>query len=121
MHEVARHTIHSSETLEIAMETLLSMIQEHEMFFKENQSDDAEKVTPFRRIRKSLQFQSTILKCLHLRSKAIEERLRNEINLVSSTCIGPEESNLLIVRRGVQHGRPIRQPYPSAHRRSNPV
>jgi hypothetical protein len=87
MHEIARHTIHSSETLETAMETLLSMIQEHEVFFKENPSGDAGKVMLFRQIRKSLRLQSTILKCLHPRSKAIEERLRNEINLVSSTCI----------------------------------
>jgi hypothetical protein len=82
MHEIARHAIHSSETLGMATETLRSMIEEHELFVRENLSQDAGKIVPAREIRSSLQFQSTILKCLHLRSKAIEERLRNEINMV---------------------------------------
>lgn len=66
----------------MAGETLRSMIEEHELFVRENLPQDAGKVVPSREIRNSLQFQSTILKCLHLRSKAVEERLRNEINMV---------------------------------------
>src|SRR5436305_7557295 len=86
MHEIARHAIHSSETLEMAMETLSQMIQEHQAWFNENVTENAKKTVSLKLTRKSLQFQSTILKCLHLRAKAIEERLRNEINLVLSTC-----------------------------------
>ena len=85
MHEIARHAIHSSETLEMAMETLSQMIQEHQTWFNENAGENASKTVSLKPIRKSLQFQSTILKCLHLRSKAVEQRLRNEINLVLST------------------------------------
>jgi hypothetical protein len=84
MHEIARHAIHSSETLEMAMETLSQMIQEHQAWFKDNAAEKASKTVPLEPIRKPLQYQSTILKCLHLRAKAIEERLRNEINLVLS-------------------------------------
>jgi len=85
MHEIARHAIHSSETLEMAMETLSRMIQEHQAWFNENVAENASKTVSLKPVRKSLQFQSTLLKCLHLRSKAVEERLRNEINLVLST------------------------------------
>jgi len=85
MHEIARHAIHSSETLEMAMETLSRMIQEHQTWFNENVAENASKAVSLKPVRKSLQFQSTLLKCLHLRSKAVEERLRNEINLVLST------------------------------------
>ena len=93
MHEIARHAIHSSETLEMAMETLSQMIQEHQTWFKENAAKNASKTVSPSPIRKPLQYQSTILKCLHLRAKAIEERLRNEINLVLSACTsGVKES-----------------------------
>jgi hypothetical protein len=85
MHEIARHAIHSSETLEMAMETLSRMIQEHQAWFDDNAAENASKTVSLKPIRKSLQYQNTILKCLHLRAKAIEERLRNEINLVLST------------------------------------
>jgi hypothetical protein len=85
MHEIARHAIHSSETLEMAMETLSQMIQEHQAWFNDNPAENASKTVSLEPIRKPLQYQKTILKCLHGRAKAIEERLRNEINLVLST------------------------------------
>ena len=84
MHEIARHATHSSETLEVAMEVLSQMIQEHRAWFNDNAAKNANKAMSLEPIRKSLQYQNTILKCLHLRAKAIEERLRNEINLVLS-------------------------------------
>lgn len=84
MHEIGRHAIHSSETLEMAAAIVQSMIDDHELFVKENLPQDVGPIVSARQIRRSLQYQSTILKCLHLRSKAIEGRLRNEINLVIS-------------------------------------
>jgi hypothetical protein len=84
MHEIARHAIHSSETLEMSMEVLSQMIQEHRTWFNDNAAKSVSKAVSLEPIRKSLQYQKTILKCLHLRAKAIEERLRNEINLVLS-------------------------------------
>jgi hypothetical protein len=38
MPEIARHAIHSSETLTVAIQAIASMIQEHEIFFEENSS-----------------------------------------------------------------------------------
>jgi hypothetical protein len=90
MHELARHTIHNSEMLAIAIETTSSIIEEQELFFKENSSALFEEKSSlskaaalFQGTSKALRFQKTIFKCLYLRSKALEERLRNEINLVS--------------------------------------
>jgi hypothetical protein len=84
MHELARHTIHSSEMLETALETLAAMIQEHDAVFEnvEGLGMNLTK-TVWRKTGRDLKFQSTLLKGFYARSKALEERLRNEISLVS--------------------------------------
>ena len=86
MHEIARHVIHSSETLAVAIETMASMIQEHRVFFEENPSllSAAMKLAS-NETGRTFRSQSSIFKGLHLRSKALEERLQNEINLVITT------------------------------------
>ena len=82
MHDIARHVIHSSEVLAIAIETTTSMIQEHDVFFEENPTLRETAPMISRQIKRDLQLHSTVLKCLHLRSTALEQRLRNEISLV---------------------------------------
>ena len=87
MHEMARHAIHSSEMLAMAIETLTSIIQEHQIFVADNSIG----VGIYRQTEKDLRYLSTLFKSLHLRSKALEERMRNEINLViliKSQCRG---------------------------------
>jgi hypothetical protein len=79
MHEMARHAIHSSEMLAMAIETLTSIIQEYEIFV----ADSSTTAVKYRQTEKDLRYISTLFKSLHLRSKALEERLKNEINLVS--------------------------------------
>jgi hypothetical protein len=85
MHEIARHAIHSSETLAMAKETVTSLVQEHEIFFKENGLLPARSITlskHCKQTRRIFRSQITLLNCLYLRSKALEERLQNEIHLV---------------------------------------
>jgi hypothetical protein len=82
MHEIARHAIHSSETLAIAIGTVGNMIQEHEIFFEENPLVPQGSTMLSKQTRRILRSHIMMLKFLHLRSKALEERLRNEINLV---------------------------------------
>lgn len=82
MHEIARHTIHSSETLVMAKETMTSLVQEHEIFFEENGLLPARTITLSKQTRRIFRSQITLINCLYLRSKALEERLQNEINLV---------------------------------------
>ncbi|KAJ8063444.1 hypothetical protein OCU04_008661 [Sclerotinia nivalis] len=81
MHELARHAIHTSEMLETTLETLMAIIREHELFFNNNTTLPKSIRTISKQTMRDLQFQNTILKSLHLRSKALEDRLRNEINL----------------------------------------
>jgi hypothetical protein len=82
MHDLARHTIHSSETLAIAVETVTRVIQEHEIFFNENTLLPMMSIMLSKQTRRTFRSQVALLKSLYLRSKALEERLRNEINLV---------------------------------------
>jgi hypothetical protein len=82
MHEIARHVIHFSEVLSVAIETVTSMIYEHEVFFEENSALLQLAIVLSQGTRRKLRFQITILKSLYSRSKALEERLRNEISLV---------------------------------------
>jgi hypothetical protein len=87
MHDIARHTIHSSEIIAMAIETIASMIQEHEVFFDENQYLPKPTVLLSKQTRRILRFQNSIFKSLYLRSKALEERLQNEINLVTHLAL----------------------------------
>ncbi|KAG9234148.1 hypothetical protein BJ875DRAFT_462349 [Amylocarpus encephaloides] len=81
IHELARHTIHCTETLGMAIETMTSLTGEHQIFFDENESLPKEIITKSKQTRRSLRSQMVLLKSLHLRSKALEERLRNETTL----------------------------------------
>ena len=73
----------------MAMETVATMTSEHDHFGRAHPSaeDGRSLLSSFEKTRKALTLQRTLLKCLHLRSRALDERLRNEINLVSS-CHG---------------------------------
>ncbi|KAK8905624.1 hypothetical protein QC760_005546 [Botrytis cinerea] len=81
MHELARHAIHTSEMLEMTLETLTAIIREHELFFDNSPALPKSIRTISKQTMRDLRFQNTIFKSLHLRSKALEDRLRNEINL----------------------------------------
>jgi hypothetical protein len=71
--------------LAISIETMGSMIQEHEIFFEDNSSLPGAAITLAKQTSKTLQFQQIVCESLHMRSKALEERLPNEINLVEFT------------------------------------
>lgn len=76
MHELARHVMHSSEVSETALNVIDSMLEE-EQRYQSNQSPPHITFDPASEIRR----QRSLLKGMHLRSRALEERLRNEINL----------------------------------------
>jgi hypothetical protein len=67
--------------LAMGIETITSIIQEHEVFITENPSVPT-RATFGKQTGKDLRYLCTLFKSFHLRSKALEERLRNEINLV---------------------------------------
>jgi hypothetical protein len=68
MHENTRDALHSSERPAMAMETMLSMIYEHERWEKVVLAMDTTKAASFMPTRNAFQLQLSILKCLHLQS-----------------------------------------------------
>lgn len=114
LHEIARHIIHSSETLAMAIETMTSMSNEQKVIFEEGSSVSEQSKRQSESTGRILRAQITHFKSLHLRSKALEERLRNEINLVSPPRF-PRNHNL--PRKGIQPSRPTPQPSLRQHRR----
>ena len=81
LHDFARHAIHSSETLDVATETVTSMVRQHEWFSDAGQPYVSMDVTALRHTRQYLDYQLQMIRSLRARSKANEERLRNEIAL----------------------------------------
>jgi hypothetical protein len=86
LHEIARHVAHSSETLATAIDTVDSLISEHDRFCRESSSDLSALRTQHI-VTQSLQFQLSLLKSVEKRSLALDIRLRNEINLVGFALI----------------------------------
>jgi hypothetical protein len=82
LHDLARHAIHSSETLDVAVDILTNMMRQHELLTHTVNSNGAAEATASR-VKQHLCFQAHMLRSLRSRSVAIEHRLRNEINLVS--------------------------------------
>ena len=83
LHDFARHTIHSSESLDVAIDTMSGILSQYEWFSDTGRSYID--VDPFtsRRAKQYLSFQIQAMRSLRARSKANEARLRNEIDLVS--------------------------------------
>jgi hypothetical protein len=79
MHEIARHILHSSETLAVASETVSSIMAYQASLPKPSNQEAS---LALRNIQTEVQYQASLLKCLQLRSQAVEARLKNEINLV---------------------------------------
>ena len=83
LHDLARHTIHSSESLDVAIDTMTGILGQHELFLDAGRSYiDIDPVVS-QRTKQHLRFQIQMMRSLKARSKANEARLRNEINLVS--------------------------------------
>lgn len=82
LHETARHSIHSSETLDIAIECLLAMCEQHALLLNHTLPRDKGREVTYTKIHQALQFRLQVLRSLKARSQANEARLRNEITLV---------------------------------------
>lgn len=83
MHELARHPIHSTETLKVATRCANRMIAEHrQLSALRHCSEDTGIATS---VSQELDFMADMLENLKLRSAAVQSRLQNEINLVCSS------------------------------------
>jgi len=82
LHDMARHAIHISETLDLAVEILQSILVQHDDFVATAQKDQQ---IVSKDIRLRLLFFMSTLKGLRHRSASNKERLQNEIQLAFNT------------------------------------
>ncbi|ERF75849.1 hypothetical protein EPUS_01215 [Endocarpon pusillum Z07020] len=81
LHDLARHAIHSSETLGIAVETVSEMIRHHKWPLSDKATSTPLELSRFQQTRQLFQFQLQTLKSLKARSDSNLSRLQNEITL----------------------------------------
>jgi Mg2+ and Co2+ transporter CorA len=89
IHDVARHAIHVSETLDAAITTIVSIKAEHDQFQRAQEPTDKTKLGPAdrtrnivgNRVRRRLDFSESMLRNLRFRSSSNMTRLQNEIQL----------------------------------------
>lgn len=79
LHELSRHVLHSTETLCMALEVTQNIIEDLQRLRAVH--DLA--MSHYDEVRSIVTCQKTLLQCEHNRSRALEARLRNEIDLVS--------------------------------------
>lgn len=84
MHEVARHVIHCTEMLATAINVVDSIIEEHSAFLTDNYQLLQSATFETRNVTSMLRRHRSFLKAFHLRSQALQDRLSNEIHLVSN-------------------------------------
>lgn len=85
LHDIARHAIHVSETLELAAKTIESMIEHYDEFITERPTQDEKTTNARRKIRNHMQFYHSLVGSLRSRSTSNKQRLLNEIQLAFNT------------------------------------
>jgi hypothetical protein len=84
LHEIARHGVHVSETLSVAVRSLGAVRQHHDKFTSETHLVGGKgKRRSWNAVRDHLEFQLRFLEGLVERSQANNARIQNEITLVS--------------------------------------
>jgi hypothetical protein len=83
MHEIARHIIHTSEMLEMTSHTFDMILAETDTLQRQENPSDSARLSCNLAFEK-IKYLRAMLKCIHLRSQALEKRNQNEMNLVSS-------------------------------------
>ncbi|KAF4546674.1 Mg2+ transporter protein CorA-like/Zinc transport protein [Lasiodiplodia theobromae] len=82
LHEIARHIIHSNETLEVAFSTLEGMQEAHQAFSEEVfGKSKSSKVFSARHTQLEISGLKRTIRASFLRSKSLSDRIHNEINL----------------------------------------
>ena len=102
LHEIARHVIHSNECLDVAIDTIERTVKD---FKRRSPPDSVETLNSVGRI-SALEKD---LRSIKRRSESLQERLQNEINLVSDIFGSFNGSCELIETIGFQLGSATRQ------------
>lgn len=77
LHDLARHAIHVTETLDVSMQTLAAVLSQH----KEMRPEATGKVRLWRNVRQRLLAHKQVIDNLRCRSQSNQDRLQNEIQL----------------------------------------
>ena len=118
MHETARHTIHSFETLSVSAETVEAMQQQVIHLSTTHSRGVGARAEASHQIRTHISSQIRTLRSLLLRSQSNKERLQNEIALVRVDTLAGQGASADIIE-GVQLNRPARQSGDEGLRRSS--
>ncbi|KAK6849481.1 hypothetical protein PG995_013314 [Apiospora arundinis] len=76
LHDISRHAVHVTESLDVSIETMDGMLLQHETVKGQVGDDDS-----WQTVHRHLLFSQQLLKGLRCRSMANEKRLQNEIQL----------------------------------------
>ncbi|KLJ08320.1 hypothetical protein EMPG_16251 [Blastomyces silverae] len=91
LHNIARHVIHSVEVLDVAIETMDSILHEHDLFISNEGSAGDFPIPKLKAddVTRRLYYHSRELRAIKARAASLYDRLKNEIslsfNLVSQT------------------------------------
>jgi hypothetical protein len=118
MHEMARHAIHSSETLNVSVEITETMQQQVIHLSTTRTRDSSDRATALHQIRTHIDSQIRMLRSLSLRSQSNKERLQNEIALVRVDTLAVQRASADILT-GVQLDCAARQSSNERLRRSS--
>ncbi|KAL2359067.1 hypothetical protein RJZ56_008100 [Blastomyces dermatitidis] len=83
LHDIARHVIHSVEILDVAIETVDSILHEHDLFISNEGSTVAFPIPDLKAndVTRRLYYHSRELRAIKARSASLYDRLKNEISL----------------------------------------
>jgi hypothetical protein len=81
LHDIARHAVHVSETLDLAVKTVTCMMLQHNQLLESQPTINDKSKSSQGRIRKRLHLFDHILESLRSRAASNKERLLNEIQL----------------------------------------
>lgn len=85
LHEICRHAIHVSETLNVATKTIQVILLEHKSFMDDSKSNDAATIRAAKHLQRRLRYHEHMLQGLQHRSVSNKARLMNEIQLAFNT------------------------------------
>ncbi|KAI9705339.1 MAG: hypothetical protein M1820_005169 [Bogoriella megaspora] len=102
LHDIARHAIHSYESLHVGENTVRSLISQHETFVAERPPTTATAKIAAKHISSRLTSELNLLTSLKYRSQSNKERLQNELNLAFNVVTQNDSRISVLIGRAVQ-------------------
>jgi hypothetical protein len=94
LHDIARHIIHSNETLDVAVDTIDSISHQNILFSEEI-------CITSKQLQQRLYLVLKKMNAIKRRSVSLSERLQNEINLASNLIVPKQSSHLSVYKPSI--------------------